>query len=102
MEKLAVGLRVVESLTNLASQAQVAVSSRTDVGRVHCKVRDLMDERAIGSALAYEMQPVGLPVESPLLNVLRDLYVGRGVGAGKVYVLYDKPGQGKSTACEAL
>jgi hypothetical protein len=41
------------------------------------------------------------PVESPVLNALRDLYVGRE-DAGKVYVAYDKAGKGKSTACEAL
>jgi hypothetical protein len=100
---IALGLRVVDGLSNLAEKSQDATVSRTDVGRVYDTVRDFKVQRAIlGSAQAFTTETRDIePVESPVLNALRDLYVGRK-NAGKVYVLYDKAGKGKTTACEAL
>jgi hypothetical protein len=100
---IARGLRVVDGLSNLAEKSQDATASRTDVGRVYDKVRDFKVKREIlGSAQAFKRETRDTePVESSLLNALRDLYVGKK-DAGKVYVLYDKAGKGKTKACEAL
>jgi hypothetical protein len=91
---IASGLRVVDGLSNLAEKSQNATVSRTDVGRVYDKVRDSKVQRAIlGSAQVFKTDIE--PVESPVLNALHDLYVGQK-DAGKVYVLYDKAGEGKN------
>ena len=73
-----------------------------DQGRLYYKVRSLMETRVV-LVTANKLSSQGTKyVMSPALRALRGLFGPAEYASGVVYVLYDEPGYGKSTAGEAV
>lgn len=101
---LNVGLKAVDGLSKLGVTAASAFddSVGTDPGRVYCKVRNLMEKRHILGTANKLKTADDKYVMSPALSAFRGLFGPDEYASGVVYVLHDEPGNGKSTAGEAL
>ena len=105
---LKLGFQLVGGASNVSEIARNSyeslVTQDNDVGTVYHRIKELMEERKV--LCDADSFDIGVnrrtdPVVSPDLQYLINLY-GEGHNSGVIYVLYDKPGQGKTVAGRAL
>ena len=102
------GFQLVGGASNVSeitkSSYEKLVTQDKDVGKVYSRIKNLMEERKFlcdADRFGMDFNRCTNPVLSPALQYLINLY-GEGHNSGVIYVLYDKPGQGKTVAGRAL
>ena len=105
---LKMGFQLVGGASNVSeitkSSYEKLVTQDKDAGKVYSRIKNLMEERKVlcdADRFGMDFNRCTNPVLSPALQYLINLY-GEGHNSGVIYVLYDKPGQGKTVAGRAL
>jgi len=105
---LKLGFQLIGGASNVSEIAKSAyeklVTQDKDVGRVYNRIKGLILERQVlcdADSFDIGVNKRTDPVLSPALQYLINLY-GEGHNSGVIYVLHDKPGQGKTVAGRAL